>query len=59
MKCTGAESDAFEGAGAVCIVHCAIAFSVCNLLPAKDNDLAVETESVKLDYIFKKKSSNQ
>ena len=37
MKCTGAGAFAF--AGAVCSVQC----SVCSLLPATDEDLAVET----------------
>ena len=39
MKCTGANAGASAGVGAVCSVHCA----VCSVLPATDEDLAVET----------------
>ena len=40
VKCTGADAGAFAGAGAVGSVHCV----VCSVLPAKYEDLAVETE---------------
>ena len=38
MECTGAIAGAFAVAGAVCSVH----WAVCNVVPAKDKDLAVE-----------------
>ena len=39
MKCTDAVFGAFAGTGAVRNVNCA----ACSVLPAKDEDLAVET----------------
>ena len=43
MKCKGADSGEFSGAGAVCNVHYVLcAVCMCCLLPAKDEDLAVE-----------------
>ena len=39
VVCTGANAGEFTGAGEVRSVHSA----VCRLLPAKDQDLAVET----------------
>ena len=39
MKCTGADSGAFAGAGAVRNVHCA----GCSALPDRYEDLSVET----------------
>ena len=39
LKCTGYDSGGFAGAGAVRNLHCA----GCNVLPAKDEDLASET----------------
>ena len=41
--CTGADAGEFVGAGAVRSVHCTVCKCVeCSLLPAKDEDLAVE-----------------
>ena len=40
-------SGAFAGASAVCNVHCAV-------LPAKDEDIAVETGCFKLKFYLKK-----
>ena len=38
MKCTCSDLAAFAGAGEVCNV----AWAVCSVMPAKDEDLAVE-----------------
>ena len=50
MKCTCSDWGVFAGGCLVCNVHCA----VCSVLPAKDEDLAVETGWVKLRFYHKK-----
>ena len=49
MKCTGAVSGTFLGAGKVCSVHC----TVYSVLPATGDDLAVEKDKSNLSFNFK------
>ena len=42
MKCTCSDSGAFAGAGEVRNVHCALQCAGCSVLPAEDENLAVE-----------------
>ena len=51
-KCS--DSGAFVGSGAVRNVHCA----VCSVLPAKYEDLAVETGLVKLQFYLTFRNQN-